>query len=236
MVTGPVARVPRVLVADDQAPILDALKLLLGDEGFLVDVVRSPEALLAAAEAKEYDAVLMDLNYSRDTTSGREGLDLIPRLVAADPTLPIIVMTAWGSIEGAVEAMRLGARDYVGKPWDDARLVQTLRTQAELAHALRRTQSLETENRQLRGAAGARPDMVATSAAMRPVMKLMERVAPSDANVLITGEHGTGKEMAARWVHAASARASRPLVVVDMGGLAEGVFESRSAISRAASR
>ena len=118
MATGPVARVPRVLVADDQAPILDALKLLLGDEGFLVDTARSPEALLAAAEAKEYDAVLMDLNYSRDTTSGREGLDLIPRLVAADPTLPIIVMTAWGSIEGAVEAMRLGARDYVGKPWE----------------------------------------------------------------------------------------------------------------------
>jgi DNA-binding NtrC family response regulator len=226
LATGPVSKPPRVLVADDQAPILDALKLLLGDEGFLVETVRSPEALVAAAQAKEYDAVLMDLNYSRDTTSGREGLDLIPRLVNADPTLPIIVMTAWGSIEGAVEAMRLGARDYVGKPWDDARLVQTLRTQAELAHALRRTQSLETENRQLRGSAGARPDMVATSAAMRPVMKLMERVAPSDANVLITGEHGTGKEMAARWVHAASARATRPLVVVDMGGLAEGVFES----------
>jgi DNA-binding NtrC family response regulator len=224
--TGPAAPPPRVLVADDQAPILDALKLLLGDEGFLVDTVRSPDAVMAAITAKEYDAVLMDLNYSRDTTSGREGLDLIPRLAAADATLPIIVMTAWGSIEGAVEAMRLGARDYVGKPWDDARLVQVLRTQAELARALRRTQSLETENRQLRGAAGARPEMIATSPAMRRVVRLMERVAPSDANVLVTGEHGTGKEMVARWIHAASARASRPLVVVDMGGLSEGVFES----------
>src|SRR5829696_6788810 len=112
MVTGPVTKPPRVLVADDQAPILDALKLLLGDEGFLVETARTPEAVAAAVEAKEFDAVLMDLNYSRDTTSGREGLDLIPRLVAADPALPIIVMTAWGSIEGAVEAMRLGARDY----------------------------------------------------------------------------------------------------------------------------
>ena len=217
---------PRILVADDQAPILAALSLLLADEGFEVETVRSPEAILQAVEARELDAVLMDLNYARDTTSGREGLDLLPRLQAVDPTLPVIVMTAWSSVDGAVEAMRNGARDYVEKPWDDNRLVATLRTQVELGRALRRTQRLEHENRELRRQQAVGVDLIAESAAMQPVLRLMERVAPSDANVLVLGEHGTGKEMVARWLHAAGTRRTRPFVTVDMGGLAEGVFES----------
>jgi DNA-binding NtrC family response regulator len=218
---------PRVLVADDQPAILDALRLLLTDEGFEVETARSPQQLLSAIEEREYDAVLMDLNYARDTTSGHEGLELLPKLEALDAALPIIVMTAWGSVEGAVEAMRRGARDYVEKPWDDTRLVATLRTQVELGRALRRTQRLESENRQLRrDAAATKVEIIAESAAMQPVLRLMERVGPSDANVLVTGEHGTGKELVARWLHAASARAGRPLVIVNMGGLSEGVFES----------
>ncbi|MBV9880856.1 MAG: sigma-54-dependent Fis family transcriptional regulator, partial [Gemmatirosa sp.] len=173
-----------------------------------------------------FDVVLMDLNYTRDTTSGREGLDLLPRLQATDAALPVVVMTAWGSVEGAVEAMRKGARDYVEKPWDDARLVHTLRTQVELGKALRRTQRLEIENRALRRDASPKVEIIAESAAMQPVLRLMERVGPSDANVLVTGEHGTGKELVARWLHASSARAGKPLVIVNMGGLSEGVFES----------
>ena len=141
-------------------------------------------------------------------------------------------MTAWGSVEGAVEAMRRGARDYVEKPWDDARLATTLRTHAELGRALRRARALEAENRVLRQDAtggrtnGAPAPMLADSAAMRPVLQLLARVGPSDANVLVTGEHGTGKELVAGRLHAMSARAGRPLVVVNMGGLSEGVFES----------
>jgi DNA-binding NtrC family response regulator len=224
--SGP-AHAPRVLIADDQPAILDALRMLLTDEGFEVDAARSPQQLLSAVEEREHDAVLMDLNYARDTTSGREGLDLLPKLEAVDPALPVVVMTAWGSVEGAVEAMRRGARDYVEKPWDDARLVATLRTQVELGRALRRTQRLESENRQLRrDAAATKVEIIAESPAMQPVLRLMERVGPSDANVLVTGEHGTGKELVARWLHAASARAGRPLVIVNMGGLSEGVFES----------
>ena len=123
----------RVLVADDQADVLEALRLLLKAEGFQPQLARSPAAILAAVEAQEFDALLMDLNYTRDTTSGREGLDLIARLSALDPTLPVVVMTAWGSVDGAVEAMRRGARDYIQKPWDNARLLTTLRTQIELA-------------------------------------------------------------------------------------------------------
>jgi len=141
-----------------------------------------------------------------------------------DATLPIVVMTAWGSVEGAVEAMRRGARDYIEKPWDNTRLLATLRTQIELGQALRTSQRLETENRRLRGP--ALPTLLAESRAMQPVLRQLERIAPSDANVLITGEHGTGKEVVARWIHAASHRASMPLVTVNAGGLSEGVFES----------
>jgi len=166
----------------------------------------------------------MDLNYTRDTTSGREGLDLLPQLRDLDSTLPVIVMTAWGSVDGAVEAMRHGARDYIEKPWDNARLIATVRTQLELGRALRQSQRLEVENRMLRRE--GLPAMIAESRAMEPILKLMERVGPSDANILITGEHGTGKEVIARWLHASSNRADRPLVTVNVGGLAEGTFES----------
>ncbi|MDF1504468.1 sigma-54 dependent transcriptional regulator [Roseisolibacter sp. H3M3-2] len=217
---------PRLLVADDQPAILDALRFLLADEGFEVEIARTPAQILQAVQSRDFDALLMDLNYTRDTTSGREGLDLLPALQGADATLPVIVMTAWGSVDGAVEAIRRGARDYVEKPWDDARLVATLRTQIELGRALRRTQRLEHENRALRRDAAVKVEMIAESAAMQPVLRLMERVGPSDANVLVTGEHGTGKELVARWLHAASRRAARTLVAVNMGGLSEGVFES----------
>jgi len=167
--------------------------------------------------------VLMDLNYARDTTSGAEGLDLLSRIRAADSVLPVIVMTAWGSVEGAVEAMRRGARDYVQKPWDNARLIATLRTQMELSKALRRTRRLEDENARLRGNA---PSMIARSPAMQAVLRVLDKVAPSEANVLLSGEHGTGKEVAARYLHTASRRAGKPLIIVNGGGVAEGVFES----------
>jgi DNA-binding NtrC family response regulator len=185
---------PRILVADDQTDVLAAVRLLLKAEGFDLETANSPAEVLASVEKGDFDLVLMDLNYTRDTTSGREGLDLLSRLRALDESLPVVVMTAWGSVEGAVEAIRRGARDYVEKPWDNERLIATLRTQLELGRALRRS--------------------------------MMERGAPSDANILITGEHGTGKEVVARWVHAESKRASGPLVAVNAGGFGEGVFES----------
>lgn len=215
---------PRVLVADDQKDVLEALRLLLKGEGFEVETAMSPGAILSCLDAGDFDAVLMDLNYTRDTTSGREGLDLLRKLQAADANLPIIVMTAWGSVDGAVEAMRRGARDYIEKPWDNARLLAQLRTQIELARALRRGARLEEQNRLL-GREGF-PELIAEAPAMQPVLRLMERVGPSDASVLVTGEHGTGKELVAQWLHAASARAARPLITVNVGGLSEGVFES----------
>ena len=214
----------RVLVADDQPDIRDSLRLLLKNEGFETQMAASPAEVLSAAEAREFDAVLMDLNYTRDTTSGQEGLELLTRLQALDSTLPVIVMTAWSSLELAVEAMRAGARDFLQKPWENARLLSILRTQIDLRLALRRASRLEAENRLL--SVESRPTMIAESEAMRPVVDLIARIGPSDANVLITGEHGTGKEVVARTLHALSGRASRPMVTVNAGGLSPGVFES----------
>jgi DNA-binding NtrC family response regulator len=214
----------RVLIADDQADVLEALRLLLKGEGFEIGSASSPAGVLSAVESSDYDAVLMDLNYTRDTTSGREGFELLTKLQELDGTLPVIVMTAWGSVPSAVEAMRRGARDYIEKPWDNQRLITLLRTHVELGRALRESARLESENRMLRKAGV--PELIADSRAMQPVLTLLDRVGPSEANILVTGEHGTGKEIIARWLHAASPRAEKPLIIVNAGGLSEGVFES----------
>ena len=215
---------PRVLVADDQPDVLAALRLLLKAEGIQVHAVTSPGAALLEVSERDYDAVLVDLNYTRDTTSGREGLDLLSRIQAIDATLPVVVMTAWGSVPLAVEAMQRGARDFVQKPWENERLVSILRTQVELARALRNGERLEAENRLLRRQRAV--ELVAESRAMKPVLVVISRIAPSDANVLLTGENGSGKGAVARAIHAASGRATRALVTVNAGGLSEGVFES----------
>ena len=218
------AQAPRVLAADDQQHILDALDFLLKPQGYIVDTVRSPELVRESLATSTYDAVLIDLNYTRDTTSGQEGLDLLSEIVALDSTLPVIVMTAWANLEIAVESMRRGARDFIQKPWENERLLTIVRTQIELHRALQTAERLAAENRLLH--AQGRPEFIATAPAMQPVLETITRIAPSDANVLVTGEHGTGKEVVARTIHALSLRASRPLISVNTGGLAEGVFES----------
>src|SRR5512141_1653815 len=172
---------PRVLIADDQQDVLMALRLLLKGEGYETESASSPAGVLAAVESRDFDAVLMDLNYARDTTSGQEGLDLLCRIQALDSTLPVIVMTAWGSVDVAVEAMRRGARDFIQKPWDNTRLLAILRTQMELARALRRGQRLEAENLTLRddGASAKLPRVVAESPAMKAVLKVVQRIGPA---------------------------------------------------------
>jgi DNA-binding NtrC family response regulator len=214
----------RVLVADDQPHILEAVELLLAPQGIGVDCVRSPELLLEAMGQTDYDVLLIDLNYTRDTTSGQEGLDLLSRIHEYDAQMPVIVMTAWGDVNLAVESMKRGARDFIQKPWENERLISLVRVHAKLHQALMRARQLELENRLLR--AEGMPEFVAEAPAMRPVLELIAQVGPSDANVLITGEHGTGKEIVARLLHAASPRARMPLVAVNAGGLPEGTFES----------
>jgi DNA-binding NtrC family response regulator len=221
---------PRILVADDQADVLAALRLLLKGEGFSIETASSPAGVLKTIDSVEFEVVLIDLNYARDTTSGSEGLDLLTKIRSVDPTLPVVVMTAWGSVDLAVEAMRRGARDFIQKPWDNARLLAVLRTQVELAEALRRGRRLEAENIALRDSVGETssdlPQIVAESPAMKNVLNLVERIGPADANVLITGENGTGKEVITRVLHSISSRRGKPLISLNAGALAEGVFES----------
>ena len=216
----------RILLADDQADVLQALRLLLKAEGCDIETATSPAGVLAAVDARDFDVALIDLNYTRDTTSGEEGLTLLSRLQQLDTPMPVVVMTAWGTVDLAVEAMRRGARDFIQKPWDNERVLAVVRTQVELGRALRRSQRLEAENRLLRDQGTNKPSLIAESAAMRPVLELIARVGPSDANVLVTGENGSGKGTIAQALHAVSSRATRPLVTVNAGGLSEGLFES----------
>ena len=214
----------RVLIADDQADVLHSLRLLLKGEGYEIGTADTPARLLELAKSEDPDVILMDLNYTRDTTSGQEGLDLLAQLQELDSALPVVVMTAWGTVDLAVEAMRRGAKDFIQKPWENERLLSVLKIQVELHRALRQGQRLEEENRLLR--AQEHPRLIGQSPAMQPVSDLIAQVGPSDAHVLITGEHGTGKEVVARTLHSVSLRSSKPLVAVNLGGLSEGVFVS----------
>src|ERR1043165_3734460 len=213
----------RILIADDQPDVLEALRILLKGAGHQTDAVTSLAGIFNALEKKDYALLMMDLNYTRDTTSGQEGLAAIVKIQEIDSTLPIVVMTAWATIELAVDARKRGARDFVTKPWDNQRLLMIVRTQIELAAALRRERKLEAENEMLRGTT---PDLIAQSPAMRPVIEMISRVAPSDANILITGENRAGKSLIARAIHALSPRASHAMITVNMGGLSETLFES----------
>src|SRR5438477_5218562 len=213
----------RILLADDQRDVLEALRILLKGEGYQTEAVTSLAAVFHALEKKDYALLMMDLNYTRDTTSGQEGLAAIPKIQAIDDTLPIVVMTAWATIDLAVDAMKRGARDFVPKPWDNERLLAIVRTQLELAGALRRGRKLEEENQLLRGSA---PKLIAEAPAMRPVIEMIRQVAPSDANVLITGENGTGKGLVAQALHSLSPRAVKSMMTVNMGGLSATLFES----------
>jgi len=213
-----------ILIADDQRDVLEALRLLLKSEDHACRAFGDPGAALAAVKSTQFSVALIDLNYTRDTTSGAEGLELLKALKRADADLPVVVMTAWGSIDLAVEAMRLGAGDFIEKPWDNTRLISVLRNQIALGAATRREQRLRAENRLLRD--DDVQEFIAGSRAMQPVMTLIERVAPTDANVLILGENGSGKGDVARLIHRRSRRAERALVKVNMGGLADSVFET----------
>jgi DNA-binding NtrC family response regulator len=215
--------VSRVLIADDQRDVLEALRILLKGEGHQTEAVTSISGIFNALQQRDYALLMMDLNYTRDTTSGQEGLEVIPKIQALDSTLPIVVMTAWATIDLAVEAMKLGARDFVPKPWDNERLLTIVRTQIELGSALRKGRKLEAANKLL---GGNIPNLIADAPSMRPVIEMVQRVAPSDANVLITGENGTGKSLIAQALHALSPRASHSMITVNMGGLSETLFES----------
>ncbi len=212
-----------ILICDDQKDVLDALKLLLKGEGFLCVPVQSPEAALEELKRQPFSLVILDLNYTRDTTSGAEGMELLGKIRLQDADIPAVVMTAWGSVDLAVQAMRLGANDFIEKPWDNYRLMTIIRCQLALGEAKRKSKKLERENEILRGDDA---EFIAKSPSMKQVLEMVTRVAPSDANVLLTGENGTGKSMLAQFIHARSGRSNKAFVKVNMGAIPETLFES----------
>ena len=205
--------------------MLEALRLLLKRDGYAVLTAQSPAGVLAMLEAEDVDVLLMDLNYARDTTSGREGLDLLARVRQLDATLPVVVMTAWGSVEGAVEAMRGGARDYVQKPWDNTRLLTTLRTQLELRRALRAPGGWRRRTPTCARAASGRPSSPSPAPCSRCAgwWSAWRPRGPTSSSPASTAR-------ARRWWRGGStpppARPESPFVAVNSGGLSEGVFES----------
>ncbi len=214
----------RILVADDQDDVRHALKLALGRAGYAVELAADP----ASAEkilASGISLALLDMNYSRDTTSGREGLALIEKARKLDPDLPLVVMTAWGSVELAVAALKAGAADFIEKPWDNNRLLNIVRTQIENASARKDGKRYRDIARLQRSDQG-RTELIGESEAMARVLDTCRRVAGSDASILITGENGVGKGLLADFLHRQSDRADGPFVSVNLGAIPEALFES----------
>ena len=212
------------VIVDDDPDIALAARLALRDLFKEIATLASPRELPDFVNSRSPDAILLDLNFERAATDGSEGLDYLGRIMKADPEAAIVIITAHGAVSVAVEAIKRGASDFVAKPWSNERLASTVRSAA----ALRRTR---LEARLERGRAselahnGETP-MLGDSEAMRRVRTLIDRAAPTDANVLILGENGTGKEIVAREIHRKSRRRDLPMIAIDLGATAEGLFES----------
>ncbi|WP_433977586.1 sigma-54-dependent transcriptional regulator [Erwinia sp. E_sp_B01_9] len=218
----------KVLVADDDINIIRTLKLMLKLHNFDVIAATQPDEALSQLREEKPDIALVDLNYQRDTTSGREGLELIAVLKHQEPELPIVVMTGWGSIDIAVEAMKNGAADFIQKPWDNERLLQVLNIQLQLVEGLKKQQALLQQNTLLQQQLHPclQDELVTQSPAMKQVMLILQQVIPSDASILLTGENGTGKSMLASYIHQHSTRKDASFVSVNMGCIPDSLFES----------
>lgn len=214
-----------ILLADDDDDIIISGKMLFQDLGWKVTTARSLTEIIRKVEKQEFDVALIDMNYTRDTTSGEEGLELVTKLKAIDPDLPILVMTAWATIDIAVEALKRGAADFLHKPWENERVVQKVSQVAMTTQTLRKSRLLQEEIRIARQESAPK-DFVAHAPAMQNIMQIVRRIGPSEANVLILGENGTGKSVIAQLIHQMSERKDGPFISVNMGGLAEGIFES----------
>lgn len=215
-----------ILIADDDDGILSALTLLLKSEGLIPTTVNSPENALVAMRQQDFSVILMDLNYSLDTTSGDEGLKLIAAIRELDEQVPIVVMTGWGTIEVAVNTMKNGANDFIKKPWENDRLVAIIKNQIKLSEMQKQSQKLSHQNKLLQQEISPSVDIVTESIVIQRVLNILKQVSRSDASILFTGENGTGKSMFARYLHELSARKNSALIAVNMGAVTESLFES----------
>jgi len=214
-----------ILIADDDQSVIIALKMLFKNAAIDTVSADTPEKVLTLVKQRQLKLALLDLNYHKDTTSGMEGLELISKIKEIDNHLPIVVMTGWGTIQLAVEAIQRGANDFVEKPWDNNRLLAIIKNQLQLYESRKRERKLEAENTLLKQAQ-SQPVTITLSPAMRQLNDIIMRVAPTDLNILITGENGTGKSMLARQIHQLSKRKDSAIISVNMGAVSDSTFES----------
>jgi DNA-binding NtrC family response regulator len=216
-----------ILIADDDTRVLTALKLMLKTENYAVTAVTSPQQLLQTLRQRDFSIALIDLNYQKDTTSGQEGLQLIKDIKLLDQDLPIVVMTGYSSVDIAVRAMKLGAADFIEKPWGNDRLLKILQSQIHIQNIEKKGIKLAQQNELLKQEISAPcSQIVAQSTAMQQLLGQLTRFAASDMNILLTGENGTGKSMLADYLHLCSTRKDNPFISVNMGAISESLFES----------
>ncbi len=217
----------KILIIDDDVDVLSAAKLLLKRHAKSVDIEKNPQKLPFLVTNGDYNLILLDMNYTRDVNSGREGFHWLDRILDINPAMKVIMITAYGDIEMAIRAIKAGATDFVLKPWENDKLIATLdaalaTNPSSSAPAVVEEKNKEGNKKEKSGSEA----IIAGSDAMKQVLHTAERVAATDANVLILGENGTGKTQLAKHVHHHSKRSDKPFVTVDLGALSESLFES----------
>lgn len=215
----------RILIIDDDTDVLMAAKLLLKRHFDHVDVEKNPERIPFLVTNGKYDAILLDMNFQRDLSSGREGFMWLDRILDIDPSANVVLITAYGDVEMAVRAMKVGAKDFVLKPWQNDKLLETLKNAMSENRAGVSVKDVKSESPKAKPSSAGH-SLIATSLPMRQVLDTVGRVANTDANVLILGENGTGKDLIARMLHEQSGRSAKPFISVDVGALSESLFES----------
>jgi len=217
----------KILIVDDDQDILTAARLLLRRRFGEIVTCRRPEEVPELLDDHDFDAVMLDMNFGPGESSGKQGLEWLQRILQIDPQMVVVMITAHGGVDTVVEAMKRGATDFVAKPWQNEKVVATMSTAVELHRSRVETASLRGANRILiEAAAPEGSTIISGSIQMRDVLSLVERAAPSDANVLILGENGTGKELIARELHRLSSRADDVFLAIDLGSITESLFES----------
>jgi DNA-binding NtrC family response regulator len=216
-----------ILIVDDDDDILTAARLLLRRKFGNIVTCRRPEEIPDLMAEHDFDAVLLDMNFGPGESSGKQGLEWLGRILQLDPRVVVVMITAHGNVDTVVEAMKRGATDFVAKPWQNEKVVATLSSAVELHRSRVETETLRDANRVLaEAAAPVVRDIIHASREMKDILSIVERAAPTDANVLILGENGTGKELVARELHRQSSRADNVFLAIDLGSISESLFES----------
>ena len=217
----------RILVVDDDNDVLQAAKLFLKHHVTKVDTEKDPRSIPNLLKNNNYDVILLDMNFTEDVSSGREGFQWLQKIQETDPSIAVVLITAYGDVEKAVKAVKMGATDFVLKPWQNEKLLATINSALNLTESRREVDTLRNRQKQLSNDIDQHyQDIIGHSSAMNRVFQTIEKVAKTDANVLITGENGTGKELVARALHRRSNRSDEVFISVDMGAIPENLFES----------